>query len=213
MNLKYLIELALLLIPSAAMAQQKMTVHMKDGQQVTYDISNVAYVEMNASTSSGNFPSAGEVGGTIGEPVDLGLSVHWADKNLGATLPSDDGARFSWADAADLASKWGQGWRLPTDLEWQELYTRCKWTWEVRDGVGGRVVTGVNGNSIFVPATGVSFDNNVQIRGCVGIYWTSDDSADASEPTSAVGTYFDSANIYRIDYPRTNTFSVRLVKK
>lgn len=214
MNLKYLIELALLLIPASAMAQQKMTVHMKDGQQVSYEISNVAYVEMNAPTSSGSNASAGEVGGTVGEGVDLGLSVKWADKNLGATLPSDDGTRFSWSDASAKASKWGSDWRLPTEVEWQELYTLCKWSWEVRDGVGGRVITGKNGNSIFIPATGVSFDNDVEIRGCIGIYWTGDDSASTGDaPSSAVGTYFDSANIYRIDYPRTNMFSVRLVKK
>ncbi|MCQ2243288.1 MAG: hypothetical protein MJZ32_03410 [Bacteroidaceae bacterium] len=212
MNLRYLTELALLLIATAAMAQQKMTVHLNNGQQITYNISDVKYVEIEAESSTDN-PAADGVGGVVGDPVDLGLSVKWASHNLGATLTSDDGGRFTWADAGSNAIKWGDGWRLPTNEEWEELYQNCRWSWEVRDGVGGRVITGPSGRSIFIPATGVSFDNKVQIRGCIGIYWTAADAQSLpGVPASAVGAYFDSANIYRMEYPCTNTFSVRLVK-
>lgn len=214
MNSRYLISmLVMLAVTTAAFAQQEMTVHLKGGQQITYDINEINYVELKAHTATSDSPAAEEVGGVVGNAVDLGLSVQWADINLGAEQPTDDGVRLSWSDASSLASKWGNGWRLPTAEEWQELYNNCKWKWEVRDGVGGRLITANNGNSIFVPATGVSFDGNIQIRGCIGIYWTNAVGEEAEGvPSSAMGTYFDSANIYRIAYPRTNTFSVRLVK-
>ncbi len=44
--------------------------------------------------------------------------------------------------------KWGNGWRMPTLLEFEELRNRCSWEWT---GSGYRV-TGPNGNSIFLPA-------------------------------------------------------------
>lgn len=215
MNLRFLTNLAVLLTAatSATMAQQKMVVHIKGGQEVSYDIDKVEYVEVIAPSATSQSPTAEGVGGVIGNAVNMGLSVQWADVNLGAEYPTDDGTRCTWAEAQTLAAKWGDGWRLPTDREWQELYNKCQWRWEVRDGIGGRLITSDEGTSIFIPATGVSFDDNVQIRGCIGIYWTEDASEDApGVPGSAVGAYFDSANIYRIDYPRTNKFSVRLVK-
>lgn len=214
MNLRFLTNAIFLLAATAAMAQQTMTVHMKDGQQFTYNIEDVEYVEMQAPTMSDDAPKAEIIGGVVGTPVDLGLSVMWADHNFGGTLPSDEGVPCTWSYAKTYASKWGEGWRVPTEEEWQELYTKCKWSWEVRDGVGGRLITAENGNSIFIPASGVLFDNKVNIRGCIGIYWTAgeEESTLPDMPVNAIGTYFDSANIYRINYPRSNTFSVRLVK-
>lgn len=32
------------------------------------------------------------------QAVDLGLSVLWADRNLGASLPSVDGYHYRWGD-------------------------------------------------------------------------------------------------------------------
>lgn len=38
--------------------------------------------------------------GTVGSPVDLGLSVKWADHNVGATSPEDYGGYFAWGETA-----------------------------------------------------------------------------------------------------------------
>ena len=38
------------------------------------------------------------MGGTVGTAVDLGLSVKWADHNVGAKTISDYGGLYGWAD-------------------------------------------------------------------------------------------------------------------
>lgn len=129
--------------------------------------------------------------------VDLGLSVKWASFNLGAYKPSDMGSMFYWAenqpstkgypkyskvkvdvigdiagdDKYDAATNMlGKNWRLPTDGECQELLNRCKWETKVIDGIEGRLVTGPNGNSIFLPFNQKSFTSGKYVS---GHYWTS----------------------------------------
>ena len=56
-------------------------------------------------------------------------------------------------DAATV--NWGKPWRTPTLYETQELYIYCTWTYSSKNGVSGYIVTGPNGNTIFLPAGGV----------------------------------------------------------
>lgn len=74
-------------------------------------------------------------------------------------------------DDAATAS-WGNGWRTPTRDEWVELFENTSWVWEDRDGVKGRLMTGGNGNSIFLPAAGFREDAD-SVCTEVGIYWSS----------------------------------------
>ena len=59
-------------------------------------------------------------------------------------------------DAATV--NWGEGWRMPTTAEIQELIDNCTWKWTTNDGtisgVYGYEVTAPNGNSIFLPPAG-----------------------------------------------------------
>lgn len=55
-------------------------------------------------------------------------------------------------DAATVL--WGEEWHMPTLEEAKELIEKCTWQWEELNGVKGMRVTGTNGNSIFLPATG-----------------------------------------------------------
>ena len=55
-------------------------------------------------------------------------------------------------DAAYI--NWGGNWRMPSRNELTELHTLCTWEWTARNGVNGHIVTGPNGNSIFIPAGG-----------------------------------------------------------
>lgn len=72
----------------------------------------------------------------------------------------------------DMARQlWKGAWRLPTDTEILELRNECKWEWTQREGINGFLVTGPNGNSIFLPAGGfISGEKNDDVgRTCS--YW------------------------------------------
>ena len=78
-----------------------------------------------------------------------------------ALAPEDDVAHV----------KWGGDWRMPTVEEMQELIAYCTWKWVAVDDVFGYMVTGSNGNSIFMPAAG--YRNGTELYNCgnYGYYW------------------------------------------
>ena len=85
--------------------------------------------------------------------------------NKTALDPEDDAARANWGDS----------WRMPTDAELAELCEKCTWKWTDDyngTGVAGQIVTGLNSNSIFLPAAGMREDILEQ-AGFVGVYYSS----------------------------------------
>lgn len=87
--------------------------------------------------------------------VDMGLSVKWASRNLGASGPEDSGD-YHFFDKKTAKSDLGSKWRLPTVKEWQELMNKCEWRWVTSaNGVKGYVVySRKTNNVIFLPAAG-----------------------------------------------------------
>ena len=69
--------------------------------------------------------------------------------------------------------KRGDGWRMPTAGESFELAKKCIWLWISVNGVNGYLVTGPNGNSIFLPAAGYRYGTELRGEGTYGYYWTS----------------------------------------
>jgi len=112
-------------------------------------------------------------------------------------------------DAAAVAL--GGSWRMATYSEWDELKTKCTWTWTTQNGVNGRLVTGPNGNSIFLPAAGYRRGTDLRNVGSYGDYWSS--SLYAGSPGTACDVYFDSDNVNWYNYNRYNGFSVRPVSE
>lgn len=110
-------------------------------------------------------------------------------------------------DAAQI--KWGGNWRMPTDSEWTELKTECNWTWTTQNGVNGRLVTGPNGNSIFLPAAGDRVNTGLYSTGSYGGYWSS--SLNTVSPYYAWYMYFNSGSADRGYDNRCYGFSVRPV--
>ena len=131
------------------------------------------------------------------EYVDLGLSVKWATCNVGASSPEDIGFHFVWGEigasengsystvyiedsnltsivgdkAYDAAAaNWGGLWRMPTSKELSELTDDCEWEWAAQNGRTGYKVTGPNGNSIFLPAAGMSDGATVAGENECGFY-------------------------------------------
>lgn len=103
--------------------------------------------------------------------VDLGLSVKWANMNLGADSPEDYGNYYAWGETEEKEEyTWqtyqygstqnlgenfnisgtendaahvhmGNAWRMPTNIELKELFDNCSWTWTSQNNVNGYRVT------------------------------------------------------------------------
>ena len=112
----------------------------------------------------------------------------------------DDAARVNW----------GGSWRMPTDSEWAELIDNCTRTWTTQNGVNGRLVTGSNGNSIFLPAAGIRYDSNLYYAESDGNYWSS--SLYTDSPYSAWSVPFGPGHMYGSKYNRYRGQSVRPVE-
>ena len=130
--------------------------------------------------------------------VDLGLpsGLLWAETNVGASSAADDGDYFSWGETKPKASyfpydysvvneitsqndaatiNWGKECRMPSSSEFEELCSLCSWAWKSDyEGTSGYLVTGVNGNSIFLPASGYRYnDSEPASHGSLGLYASS----------------------------------------
>ena len=121
--------------------------------------------------------------------------------NLTTLLPEDDAA----------AANWGGNWRMPTQEEFQELYNNTTVTWTQQNGVNGRLFTASNGNSLFLPAAGDRWGDELYDAGDWGSYWSS--SLDTGIPDYAWLFCFDS-DYYDMYYTnRGYGFSVRPVRE
>lgn len=114
-------------------------------------------------------------------------------------------------DAAQ--TKWGDGWRMPTEDECEELVLNCNVSWTSVDGVSGyRYTSRINGKSIFMPAAGVR-TSIVQNPGEYGYYWTS--TKHPSNPEQATCMVFNNTGQYNDSsqqYERFGGLQIRPVK-
>lgn len=67
-------------------------------------------------------------------------------------------------DAA--TANWGSAWQMPTEAQLKELIEKCDWKFEGN----GYTVKGPNGNSIFLPADGYRYGNELIGKGSAGYY-------------------------------------------
>lgn len=140
-----------------------------------------------------------------GTPIDMGLSVKWSSVNLCATDPEGPGAYFAWGATSPKSSLFGSndtwtdynnysntvtllkkddaaaqhlgnGWRIPTIEELQELAdtAKCSWVWCNKNGVNGYLVTSkITNNSIFLPAAGYHLGSSIGGNNKYGFYLSS----------------------------------------
>ena len=101
---------------------------------------------------------------------------------------------------------------MPTIAEQTELRSssNCTWTWTTQNGVKGYKVTSKkNGNSIFLPAAGYRYNDNLYDAGSSGRFWSSLHSTSGSDFAYSVN--FGSGGVDRsVDY-RDYGLSVRAV--
>ena len=85
---------------------------------------------------------------------------------------------------------WGPSWRMPTKSQYDELLANCIWTWTSINGVNGRLVTGPNGNTMFMPAAGCRTGNGFDNVSALGKYWSC--TVSSAAPNVACFFYFGS---------------------
>ena len=192
-----------------------------------------AYGEVMSFTTE----NVGDPTGTLNghDWVDLGLpsGTRWATCNVGSTTPEGYGDYFAWGEtstktiytednytytgnpitlptSADAATaNWGNGWRMPTREEMDELYRNCTREWTTQNDVNGEKFIGPNGNSIFLPAAGYRHDGDLDNASSRGYYWLSSLSTNYSG--YAFDFIFDSGNCDLYNGSRVNGLSVRPV--
>jgi hypothetical protein len=138
--------------------------------------------------------------------VDLGLSVKWANVNIGAENEYAEGEKYRWGGKVpyrnttqqytvnrnitpdsgyDIAANvWGSSYRMPTLTEIQELINDCSHTKTTINGMMGYLFTGkkegYTDRSIFIPAAGYYYESRVDNYKTYGDYWTSTVNSEAN---------------------------------
>ena len=87
--------------------------------------------------------------------------------------PDDDAAHVNW----------GPLWRMPSQEQMEELCEQCNWQDTTRNGVNGLLVTGPNGNTLFLPKAGYHYYQFFHDAETYGYYWTR--TLDATESIDA----------------------------
>lgn len=103
--------------------------------------------------------------------------------DLTTLLPEDDAATVQW----------GPGWRMPTTEQWQELVHNTTITSTTQNGENGRLFT-ANGNSLFLPAAGYRWHDELDYAGSLGNYCSS--SLGTVTPSNAMEFHFDSGGCF-----------------
>lgn len=192
-------------------------------------ISASCKVTVTGSGSSGSDEEVVDLG--------LPSGLKWRSMNVGASKPEDYGNYYAWGETTPKTSyTWsnykygssdiysdskpnltaeddaatanlGNGWRTPKNKEWKELKEKCTWKWTTRNGVNGMLVTGPNGNSIFLPAAGY-YRPSLTNKGTYGSYWSSSYSSNEN----ALAWDFINSDVSAAWLDRSNGLSVRPVK-
>lgn len=160
------------------------------------------------------------------DTVDLGLSVRWADRNMGASSPKNKGRLIGWGDITltnlskkneffpvedankdiyggnyDVATqRWDGKWRMPSQKEMRELLDNCTWTW-VNDGdsVGYVVTREGYENKLFLPVTGYREGETDATETSKGYYWTGSINGNANTTAHMLQLNSDTYSLGTLD--------------
>lgn len=133
------------------------------GDTVGYKRENDKWVASDGSNSNFSFTSGNTP--TYNKSVSTLQSEGWITAD-GVLAPEHDAAK----------KHWGGDWRMPTSQEFDDLNSKCDWTWTTVNGVAGYVVRGRDSyasNSIFLPCAGNGYGTSLYGAGSGGDYWSS----------------------------------------
>lgn len=147
------------------------------GQEVDLGLS-VKWAGWNVGASSPEEYGGYYAWGETEEKSDYDWDTYkfWQDKDNDGYVGSNEminiGSNISGTQYDVAHVKWGNGWRMPTKDEIQELYNKCKFEGYTYNGVRGCKVTGPNGNSIFLPGAGYRGATSLGSARDHGYYWS-----------------------------------------
>jgi hypothetical protein len=107
--------------------------------------------------------------------------------------------------------KWGGSWVMPSKEQQDELLNNCTYTWTTKNGINGGEFTGPNGGTIFLPAAGSRWKENLSLAVVLGTYWSS--TQYPSYSSTAYNLYFGSPSVSLDNPGRVYGFTVRPVVK
>lgn len=143
--------------------------------------------------------------------IDLGLSVLWAAQNIGAAAKREKGIRMTWEDAV---ARQGDGWRLPTEAEAQELVNHCRWTQRALNSRSVGYDVSRNSESLYIPMgvrTAMETDGKRRrftAAGAVAAFWTSTPAG-----TDARTLHLQDGLVYVGSQDRDSRLYVRMVRE
>jgi len=140
----------------------------------------------------------------IGADGDVKLSKYYYGDNKTELDPSDDAACAHYP-----------GGRMPSLEQIQELCNNCTWQWTQRNGVNGHLVTGPNGNTMFLPAAGRRWCESLWDAGSNGFFWSRTLSSYSTYYYyNAYYLYFYSGSVSWVGYghSRSSGYAVRAVR-
>lgn len=190
---------------------QTVNVHFKNGQQIQYNADNVDYVDFSEKEADPSL-SAGKVvdlglsvywaSCNLGaeKPEECGEYYAWGETkpknkytennysyyNANTASYIDIGNDISGTNYDASTVNLGKDWRMPTKDEMDELKNKCIWEWKQISGINGYMVTGPNGNTIFLPAAGYCFTSVNNLNKNLK-YWTATLTSSESEPYALNG--------------------------
>ena len=164
-------------------------------------------------------------------PIDIGLSVLWADRNIGAAIPWNSGDYLAWGETApkddfswenykyteaDAATAiLGDSWRLPTIDDFKELVKNCDSFWD-KDNKCRIFRSTINGVEIVFPAAGWKEEKRLAF-GHLGFYWSSSLFSGGTRADEALSLNFNSARKFGVLAGGNNLrmfgFSIRAVRE
>lgn len=169
--------------------------------------SGVQWANCNVGAESlgdpGLYFSWGNIEGhRIDEGYDFSQDVY--NSTPGASINTDLSLEH---DAA--RTNLGDPWRMPTDVEFQELFDNSTQEWATVDGVEGTLFTSnINGAKVFFPLTGYFVGETLEGLISNGFYW----SSIYASITDAKRMGFDRAHVFPSrNSARSNGLTVRAV--
>ena len=107
--------------------------------------------------------------------------------------------------------QWGGNWVMPSLDQIKELVNNCSYSWITMNGVKGGQFTGPSGGTIFLPAAGNRWRDNLENAGSHGYYWSSTQHSSSSYRAYYLNFLSDYANWSNTS--RSRGFTVRPVSR